>query len=134
MSKQKIYFLIPFLIVTAILFCCWALIWSGEYLASWRHYTGLALYLLLLVLSYNNIKRATIALGIYLLLAVCNLLVITPAITTTVIGIGPVNTPPFQLMSLGIFTLYLILNLNTLLDMWLDYKKGRQGRLKEQSA
>lgn len=66
--------------------------------------------------------------GVYLVLATCNVLALTPAITNTVIGIGPVSTPPFQLMSLGILALYLTLNLNSLLDMQLDYKEARQKR------
>lgn len=67
------------------------------------------------------------------MLATFNLLAYTPAISTTRFGIniGSVQlaTPPVQLLSLGIFVLYFILNLDSLINIYLDYKEARQMKL-----
>ena len=125
MDKKKTPVLIPLIIVGGIILYCWTVIIATELLATWRHYLGLVLYLLLLVVLFKNFTYATIGLGVYLLFASFALLAITPSITTNWIRIGPVSTPPIHLLSAGIFITYAILNFNSLVDYYLDYKEGK---------
>ena len=50
----------------------------------------------------------------------------TVEITTSWLRIGPVQTPPIQLLSLGLFVLFAVLNLDPLIDIYLDYKESKQ--------
>lgn len=126
MTKQKIYFLIPFIITVALLMHCWIVIISTNILATWRHYVGLSFFLLLVFCYFKYPKLSLAGLGAYLLLATCNVLAITPEITTNWLRIGPVETPPIQLLSLGLLVLYGILNLDPLIEIYLDYKEAKQ--------
>lgn len=72
--------------------------------------------------------------GVFLLLATFNALAITPAITTSWLNIGGLTTPPVQLMSLGILVLYAILNMDTLIDIQLDYKEAKEQKAKSRST
>lgn len=124
-SKQKLLSFIPYFLVTSTLLYCWIVILFSEVFAIWKHYTGLALFLLLLFSAWKNSKKATIGLGIYLLLGTFNCLAITPTITTRWIFIGEFSTPPVQLLSLGFFVVYLIFNFDHLIEMQLDYQEAR---------
>jgi hypothetical protein len=129
-TKQKVLILIPLLIITGMLVYCWAIILATDIIATWRHYTGLILFCLLIFLFYRS-KKIIIATGVYLLLATCNLLVITPAIYTYHITIG-ISLPPFQHVSLGLLVLYLILNNETIIDNYLDYKESKHLKIPDQ--
>ena len=102
----------------------------GEYLATWRHYVGLLLFVGIVLLLFKDFKRSVIGLGIFLLLATFNALAITPAITTSWLNIGRLTTPPVQLISFGILVLYFILNMDTLIDIQLDYKEAKEQKAK----
>jgi hypothetical protein len=131
MSRQKIFSLIPFLLVAGFLLKCWVVFFASEFIATWRHYTGLWLFFVLFVLLLKDKKKAILGIGIYLLLATFNLLAITPAISTSWIYIGEFSTPPVQLLSLGLLVLYFILNMDVLIDMQLDYKEAKKLNAKE---
>lgn len=130
MSKKKVLYLIPFLLVVGFLLYCWTTFLTGEYVATWRHYLGLLLFVGIVLLFFKNFKKSVIGFGIFLLLATFNALAITPAIITSWVNIGGVTTPPIQLMSLGILALYFILNMDTLIDIQLDYKEAKEQKAK----
>jgi hypothetical protein len=65
-----------------------------------------------------------VAIGIYLFLGIMNLLVITPSINLFFIEIKPLSIF-FQPLSLGLFVLYFLLNNDTLLNMYLDYRENK---------
>jgi hypothetical protein len=134
-NRQKIFSLIPFLLVAGFLLKCWIVILSSNYFATPRHYLGLILFSVLLFVLLKDEKRAILGLGIYLLLATFNLLAITPVITTSWITIGSsdLTTPPVQLLSLGLFVLYFTLTMDVLIDIQLDKKEAKERRIKEKS-
>ncbi len=126
MTRQKILVLIPLVIVAGLLIYCWTIILLTDTLATWRHYVGLGLFLILIFFYFKSYKLTAIGTGIYLLLATFNVLAMTAEINTSWLRIGPVETPPVQLLSLGLFILFAILNFDLLIDIYLDYKEGKQ--------
>lgn len=126
--KQKILILVPLLIIAGFFLHGWLIILTTDMLATWRHYLGLSL-LIPFALFSKNITSTIVTTGIYLLLATFNLLAYTPAISTTYFGINigsiQLTTPPVQLLSLGIFVVYFVLNLDSLINIYLDYKEAK---------
>jgi hypothetical protein len=130
MTRQKIFLSIPLVIAAGLLLYSWIIILSTDALATWRHYVGLALFLILTFFYFKSYKLAVVGTGIYFLLATFNVLSMTAKISTSWLRIGPVETPPVQLLSLGLFILFAILNIDTLIDIYLDYKEARQAKAK----
>jgi len=130
MTKRKIFLLIPLVIAAGLLIYCWTIILSTDTLATWRHYVGFGLFLILAFLYFKNLKLTIVGTGIYLLLATFNVLSMTAEISTSWLRIGPVETPPIQLLSLGLFILFAILNFDILIDIYLDYKEAKQLKAK----
>ena len=130
MIRQKKFILISLLLILALLIYCWAIILTTEILATWRHYLGLIFFILLAFLFFKSTTQIAIATGLYLLLATFNIFAITAEISITWFRIWSISTPPFQLLSLGLFILYFILNGNTLIDIYLDYKEANQAKNK----
>jgi len=104
--KQKIQILIPLTLVAALLIYCWTIFLSTDLIAVWRHYIGLILFMVTVVIFFRSLRLATFVTGIYLLLATFNLLAFTPEIKTSRLGIGPVSTPPVQLVAGIIYPLF----------------------------
>ena len=125
MNKQKLLIFIPLLLITGLLLYCWTVFIFTKTLATWRHYVGYLLFIPLVFLFFKSLPKVTVGLGIYLLLATFNLLSITPAITTTWLNIGSsrLHTPPVQVSSFGLFVLYFIINLDSLINIQLDHKE-----------
>lgn len=130
MTKQKAFIFIPLVITAGILIYCWTVILSKDILATWRHYVGLGLFLILTYFYFKSYKITVVGTGIYFLLATCNVLAITPEINASWLRIGPVETPPIQLLSLGLLILFSILNFDPLIDIYLDYKEAKQAKTK----
>src|SRR5947209_580805 len=124
MNKQKILILISIIIITSFIINSWYNFISTEYLPTWRQNLGLIFYLILIILFFINVRKAIIATGIFLLLATFNVLAITTGITTNGIIIASKSIPRIQLLSFGLFILYFILNLNELINIYLDYKES----------
>lgn len=112
-------------IATGLMIHCWIIILFTDGSPEWRHYLGLTLWLVLIFLYLKSFRWAILATGIYLLLASCNVLAMTPVISTSWLTIGPVRTPPVQGLSLILFVLYAFLNADFLIDMSLHLKKSR---------
>lgn len=132
MTKQKILLLIPLVIVGGLLSYTWIIILFTDVVAIWRHYLSIALFIVLMLLFFKNFKRIVLATAFYLLLGTCNLLVLTPSITSNSFGIGidsiKIWTPAFQLLSFGLLVLFAILNFDTLVNMYVDYKEAKAQR------
>ena len=126
MTKQKILIVIPLSLIIIILSYCWVIMLTTEILATWRHYFGLIFFLAIIFLFFKNIAGAVVATGVYLLLATFNILAIIPQMAVSWLRIGPIETPPIQLLSMGLFILYVILNLDQLIDIYLDYKEAKE--------
>ncbi len=125
MKKQRIQILTPIIVIACFMIYTWYNILFTEYGATWRHYIGLVFFLLLVFLFFKNYIKAMVATGIFLLLATFNALAITVAITTSSVAFLSMSTPPVQLLSLGIFIIYFILNMDSLIEMYLDYKEAK---------
>jgi hypothetical protein len=130
MQKQKILLLIPLFIIGGLLIYSWAVILFTEVDATWRHYLALALFGGLIFLFFKNFTKTILATGVYLILGTCNLLALTPSVTTNSYGlrIGSLElwTPTFQLLSFGLLLLFFFLNFDSLVNIYLDYKEARQ--------
>jgi len=124
-TKKKILLSIPLAIIAGLLTYCWATILSTDTLAGWRHYVGLALFIVLIVLYFKSYKLALAGTGIYLLLATFNVLSMKAVISTSWLRIGSIETPPVQGLSLVLLLLFFILNFDALSDMYLDYKESK---------
>jgi hypothetical protein len=136
MRKQKILMLVPLAIVLGFLIHCWTNALLNTFIPNWRHYIGIVLFVPLLILFFKDLCKAIIGLGVYLLLTTFNLVAITPAITTSWINFGSsgLTTPPVQLLSLGLFILYFIMNLDSLINIQLDYKKAKTLKIQKQKT
>lgn len=123
MKKQKIFILIPLLLITGFLMYTWVIfLFTNEMVGTWRQYTALCLFVLPAVLFFNNFKASIVATAIYLALGVFNIVSLTPAVHSLTITVMGLSTPDFQPLALGLFILLLMLNLDTMVDMYLDYK------------
>ena len=128
MNKQRKRISIPLLLIVGLLIYCWTMILFTDAIATWQHYTGLLLFLPKVFLYFSNLAKVVVGTVIYLVLATFNLLAITSVIQTSWITLNfakPISTPPIQLLSFGIFALYVILNLDTLIEMRLDYREAK---------
>jgi hypothetical protein len=132
MTKQKILLFIPLAIIGALLIYSWTIILFTDVEATWRHCLALVLFVGLIYLFFKNFKKTVLGTGLYLIFGTCNLLTLTPSVTTNSYGlrIGTLElwTPTFQLLSFGILLLYFILNFDTLINIRLDYIEARQAK------
>ena len=135
MTKRKLLLLIPLAIIAGFLIYTWTNILFMGFDSNWRHYVALGLFVLLIYLYFKSFKKAILATGLYLLIGTCNLLTLTPSVTTDSYGIRiaslEIATPMFQLLSFGILVLYSILNFDTLVDIYLDYKEAKKAKQKK---
>jgi hypothetical protein len=131
MTKQKILILIPLVLIAVILTYCWTVILKTEILATWRHYAGLIFFAGIAFLFFKSINKAIVATGVFLLFATFNLLTLTTEIRISQFRIGPIYTPEFNLLSTGLFILYFSLNLDQLIDIYLDYKEAKEIKTKK---
>jgi hypothetical protein len=135
MTKQKILLLTPLTIIAGLLIYTWATILFTDIDATWRHYSGLVLFVILIFLFLKSFKKAVLGTGIFLILGTCNLLTLTPSVTSNSFGIKigsfEIGTPVFQLLSFGILLLYFFINFDTLVNIQLDYRDTKRLKKKE---
>ena len=131
-KKQKICLLIPLGIITGLIIYSWVSFLLTDIMPTWRHYSALVLFAVLVYLYFKSFTKTIIATGLYLLLATLNGLSITPEIITSWFRLGTpfgsIGTPHFQILSLMLFVLFLVLNFDTLFNMYLDYKEAKSQR------
>lgn len=135
MSKQKIRILIPLVVIAGLLLYSWIFFLTTDWLAIIQHYIGLVLFIPLVYYFFNNLNRAVIWTGIYLLMGVCKFLAFTPFLMRTAMGIKigslELGMPSFQLIPFLIFIVYGILNFDQLAEIYLDHKERKQKRMKD---
>src|SRR5689334_12775992 len=110
MKKQIIRILIPLILIACALTYCWIVLLINNYIPSWKHYAALVLFLVVLSLFFKNVTAVTIATGVYLLLATIHIISLSALQSTFYFTIAGKDTPGIQLLSLGLFILYFILN------------------------
>ncbi len=116
--------LIPLLIITACNIYTIAVHQSEGYTFYLQHYAAIAGNLLLWVLFFTGYITPLIITGIYLLAATANLLSLNPGMQRFTYGRN--EAVSFNLLSLGILLLYLLLNNQALITLYLDYKGSRR--------
>lgn len=135
MTKKKLLLLIPLLLIAGLILYTWITVLTGDNVLMWRHYTGLVLFVPLIYLFTKNFRKTVLATIIYLILGICNVLTLTPAIIWNSYGIrigsANIETPPFQILSFGLWVLLCILNFDTIVDIYLDLKEMRQTKMKD---
>jgi len=89
------------------------------------------IFIPLFLFFLTDFPKAIVGLGAFVLLATFNLLAITPAITTSWMNFGSsgLHTPPVQLSSLGLFTLYFIMNFDSFINIQLNYKEAKMKKI-----
>ena len=132
MAKKKILLLIPLIIIAGLIIYSWAIILFTEAVATWRHYLALLLFAGLIFLLFKSFTETVICTGLYLILGTCNLLALTPSVTTDSYGVqfgsAQLCTPPFQLLSFGLLLLFFALNIDALINIYLDYKEAKKNK------
>lgn len=135
MTKKKLLLLIPLLLIAGLILYTWITVLTGDNVLVWRHYTGLVLFVPLIYLFTKSFRKTVLATIIYLILGICNVLTLTPAIIWNSYGIrigsANIETPPFQILSFGLLVLLCILNFDTIVDIYLDFKEMRQTKMKD---
>ena len=112
--------LVPLLLTTAAIIYCWIKFLTTNHIAVWQHYSALIGFLLVIALLIKSRKWGTIALGIYLIIAITTVFSLTYNISYVgfIIPIG-------NLMAWGIFIIYILLNGAALGGYYLDYKESK---------
>ena len=128
MAKQKLRLTILLLCVGFLLSFCWIKIWSTEIVATRQHYWGLVLFFILIFLSLFWIKWATVAMGIYLLLATFAFISLTPSIKTFYIRFGSLELIDINILSVSLFILYLLFFSDELINLFYGLKNQNEGK------
>lgn len=126
MTKKKILLLIPLVIIAGLLIYCWITILTQDYVVRWQHVLAIVLFAVVVFIFFKNFTKAIISTGAFLLLGTCNAFSMTPDINMTWFKVGPLETPPFNLLSFGLLILFLILNFDTMVNLYLDYKEAKR--------
>ncbi len=131
-KKQKILLLIPLGLITGLIIYSWISFLLTDMTPTWRHYSALVLFAVLVYLYFKSFAKTVIATGLYFLLATLNALSMTPERITgwSRFGtpLGSIETPHFQILSLMLLVLFLVLNFDTMIDIYLDYKEAKAQR------
>ncbi len=132
--KRKILLLLPLAVIASFIIYTWCVIMSGNIIATWRHYIGLVLLIVVIYILARSFTTGVVATGVYLIIGLLNLLTITPDVITAFfirIGSLEIHTPLFQPKLFLIFLLYFFLNFDTLVDIQLDYKEAKELKKKQ---
>ena len=123
---KYILLLVPLIVIAGQLIFCWWTIFSTDFIAVTKHYIGLIFSITLLIFCLQGFTKALLVTGIFLLLGMTNLFSLTPLIISEQFRIGPMKMPPFQPFSTGVFFLYLVLNIVSLIQLNEDYKRRQR--------
>lgn len=133
--NKKTRIVIPFSLTSIALIYCWAMLFTNDYIPSWKHYSALILLAVVFLFFIKKwITGLVLALGVYLCLASLHIISFSYDQATLVFGPNIPFNPHFQLMSLGIFIVYIFLNLDQLIEIQLDWKESKVLQQREQSV
>jgi len=125
-KRRKILLLIVLAIIGGYLVFTWVTIFSANYVARWQHYVAVLLFAIVLFFYFRNFKLALLSTGIFLLIGMLGGLSLTPDVSKSYIRIGPLTSPDFNELCLGLFVLNAIMNASALIDLYLDYQERKQ--------
>jgi hypothetical protein len=125
MMTKRILLVIPFLIAVAKITRCWTEIITSDTWPRWQHFSAIICMSIAVYLYFQSLTHAAIAIGVFLIIGTLNGFSMTLDIETTKIGIFGIYTPPFNSLSLGLLSLYCLLNFVTLINLQLDYKERK---------
>jgi hypothetical protein len=126
MRNKRILLGIPILIAIGFIITCWIKIIGGEAILQWQHFVALVFITIITYLYFTNIKKTLILTGVFFLAGTFGLLSLTAGISSFNFKIGPIQLPPLNGLSLGLLLLYLILNLDTIIEMKLNYEDKKK--------
>lgn len=132
MIWRKIGIIIILLIIGCFLVNIWVVILTTDVAATWRHFTGPVLFLILVYLFFRDLRMAIVGTGVFLLAGLGNVFTLTPDIIWDSYGmrLGSIQlwTPSVQVLSLELFLLYCALNFRALMEYWVDYEDWKYER------
>lgn len=128
MKRQKLRILIPFILTGLALIYCWTTLFINNYIPGWKHYAALSLFLILVIFLSRGFSRVLVPLGAYLILASLHIISLSYNKATFFFGPDSPYNPHFQLMSVGIFIVYIVLNLDALIEMQLDRQERKSNK------
>jgi hypothetical protein len=126
MSRSRLIRAIPLFILTSICINSWVLFLTNIYIVNLRQYLALLILGVNIFFFFKNDKISTFITGSFLLLAIFNILVYTVTVNSFWFRIADLfNTPEINLLSLGLFLLYFMLNFDFLVNWYYDYKESK---------
>lgn len=125
MKKKIILTAIVLVIISYYLVNGWVTIFKEGYVAQWQNFAGLLFFIPLPFLLFKHYKAAVLGTGIYLVLGLFRALSLTAEISTTSVTIVGLTISGFNWLSLGLLLLFLLLHIDILIEMQLDYKESK---------
>jgi hypothetical protein len=113
--------LVPLLLTTVVLIYCWIKLLTFPFIPQWQHYSATFGFLSVVLLFVKSRRWGTIALGLYLIIAITTVFSLTYNISY-ISFIFPIG----NLTAWGIFTIYLLLNGPELGGYYLDYQESKK--------
>ena len=127
MIKKRIILAAVCVIITACLLVhSWTTMLIQGYTLNWRNITAIVLFVPIPYLLYKNHRHAALFTAVYLLLATMNVISLVPGVSSSYIGIGSVEIGGFNWTGLGLLILHGILNIDTFIDIQLDYAREKE--------
>lgn len=124
--KKRILLGITILIALGFVITGWINLFRNEATAQWQHFVTIVFLLIIIYFYFTNFTKTVILTGVFFLAGTFGLLSMTAGISTFYFRIGPIQSPPLNGLSIGLLLLYLILNLDTIIDMKLDYEEKKK--------
>jgi hypothetical protein len=125
MNRQLIYLLIPILVICGFVLSSWIKFMNSQYMPQWQHYVALTGTILIIVLLFTNRRICFIATGLFLLLGIFRCLSLTTVVVTNMVGVGNLVSPGFNALCLGLFVLYVVLNVDAMADLYQDIRQPK---------
>lgn len=126
MENKRLIQAIPTLILSGILINTWIIILRTDYFATIKHQIGLALFLLIVALSFYKFKYGIILTGFFLSLATFNAIAIFPDIISSSyfikIGNTEISTPSIEWKSFLLLILFFVCSGGYLINIYAAYK------------
>lgn len=129
MNNKTIRTAFVLLIIAYYLITAWITIFNDGYLVKWQHITAVLLYIPLPILLFKNYKVAVLGTGIYLLVGLLKGLSLTVGISTGTFSYLGLEISGFNWLSLGLLVLHLILHVDILIEIQLDYRESKVNKI-----
>ena len=128
-KKRKLQLILSYLLIVIVLIYTWFLIITTDYYATQKHQIALILVLINLGVYFFKFDYGIVFTGILLLLATFNFIALFPDIVSSSYFIRiagkEIATPTIQGKSLLLLIIYLVLDLRYLIELYSNYKYGK---------